>query len=745
MNVRLFLCFLICVAALVFAQSPTAKPDILLITIDTLRADRVGCYGYAGAQTPNIDRLAASGIQFTNAVSHVPLTRPSHISIFTGLYPFQHGIRDNIAPPLPAKIPMLAEMLKKQGYTTAAFVSSFVINSQSGLNRGFDKYEDRFDPEKQPTQFALNLEKRGGETYDEFAAWFKSKTKGPYFAWIHLYDPHFPYEPPQPYASKFQQHPYDGEIAYADEIVGKILKLASPQTLVILASDHGESLGEHGEGAHSYFIYDATLRVPLIIRWPGQLSPAKISMQARLVDLFPTVLDLIGVSIPKTSGSSLKPWLMNPQKADPQWLSYSETLTPYLHFGWSQLLGVRGRGWKYIDAPKTELYDLQKDPHEVTNVVAGNKFLAIQMKKWLADSGATGAVTNTPLPELDSETLEKLASLGYAGINPGPQKPTGAALPDPKDKLEDFKLFNQLIRQGIDDFQKERYGDAAGKFQTLRDRGNTSFEVHYYLGRSLLRLKSYDKASTEIEQALERLPHFLPAYRDLSEGYEARGNFRKAEDALKRGLLVSPDDPSLVQPLAWLYQKQKKWDPAEMLLSAELKSHPDDLQSRYRLAAIYRDTGRSPAAEAQLREILKRNPEEAEAHNQIGMLYGAQSRNNEAAAEFASASRLDPQNEDYRRNLQKVQPQHPLRFKIIETKSRAAAETILRQLQAGKEWDDLARSYSIHPSARSGQPVLEASPSDLDPALATALLPLTAGQISPVITTPTASFLLQKQ
>lgn len=746
MRFRSLPALLICAAAFAFAQTPPVKPDILLITIDTLRADRLGCYGYAGAQTPNIDRLASSGIQFTNAVSHVPLTRPSHISIFTGLYPFQHGIRDNIAPPLSAKIPTLTEILKKQGYVTAAFVSSFVINSQSGLNRGFDTYEDRFDPEKQPTQFALNLEKRGGETFEEFAGWFKSKPKGPTFAWVHLYDPHFPYESPQPYASRFKEHPYDGEIAYADDIVGKILKLISPQTLVILASDHGESLGEHGEGAHSYFIYDATLHVPLMIRWQGKIAPAKVAMQVRLVDLFPTVLDLLGLPVPKTSGASLKPWLLNPQKADPQLLSYSETLTPYLHFGWSQLLGVRGRGWKYIDAPRMELYDLQKDPHELTNVAGGNKTRAAELKKWLADSGAVNTPAASPAPELDPETLEKLASLGYAGINPGPPAPPGTALPDPKDKLEDFKLFNQLIREGIDDFQKERYGEAAGKFQTLRDRGNTSFEVHYYLGRSLLRLKSYDKASTEIEQALEKLPHFLPAYRDLSEVYEAQGNPRKAEDALKRGLLVSQDDPSLVQPLAWLYQRQKKWEAAEKLLVAELKSHPADLQSRYRLGAIYRDTGRVPEAELQFREILKQNPQEAEAHNQIGMLYGAQSRNKEAAAEFDAASRLDPQNEDYRRNLLKVQPaQGPLRFKIIETKSRAAAETILRQLKAGKDWDELARSYSIHPSARSAQPVLEASPAELDAALAAALAPLAPGQISAVITTPTASFILQRQ
>lgn len=738
------------IAAFAFAQQPPLKPDVLLITIDTLRADRLGCYGYAAASTPNIDALAGSGVVFTNAVSHVPLTRPSHISIFTGLYPFKHGIRDNIAASLPASIPTLAELLKKQGYTTAAFVSSFVINAQSGLNRGFDVYDDRFNPDQQPTEFALNLEKRAGETYSEFAEWFARKPAKPYFAWVHFYDPHFPYEPPPPYAARFKERPYDGEIAYTDEIVGKVLKLAGPNTLVILVSDHGESLGEHGEGAHSYFIYDATLHVPMILRWPGHLKPARIGMQSRLVDLFPTLLELVGVAAPATSGASLKPWLLDPQKADPQWMSYSETLTPYLHFGWSQLLGVRGRGWKYVDAPRSELYDLAKDPKELTSVIASNSARSSEMKKWLSASGALAAPQAQAAPELDPETLEKLASLGYAGVNPGPHPPGKGALADPKDKLEDFKTFNLLIREGIDDFRAERYTDAARKFQALRDRENPSFEVHYYLGRSLLRLKSYDKARTEIQLALQKLPHFLPAYRDLSDTYEAQGNLPKAEEALQQGLVISPNQPSLAQPLAWLYQKQKKVAAAEKLLTSELKDYPDDLEARYRLGALYRDTNRAPLAEAQFREILKRAPQEAEAHNQVGMLLGVQGRNTEAAVEFAAALKLAPGNDNYRRNLAKVQestaatPQ-VLRFRIIQTKSRASAETILRKLNAGEDWDALARSYSIHPSARSGQPVLETTAADLDPVLANTLRALKAAQVSLVVETKAGFFLLRKE
>ena len=239
-------------------------PDVVIVTIDTLRADRVGCYGYAKAQTPTIDRLASEGIQFMNAVSHVPLTRPSHLTIFTGLFPFQHNVHDNVAAPLDRKIPTLAEIFHQHGFATGAFVASFVVNSQSGLQRGFDTYADEFDPSKQPTQFALNLEKRGEQVYREFAAWQTGAKTKPYFAWVHLYDPHFPYEPPPPYSTRFASRPYDGEIAYTDEILSKVVRLLRPNTLLIVVSDHGESLGEHGENAHSFFIYDSTLHVPLL-------------------------------------------------------------------------------------------------------------------------------------------------------------------------------------------------------------------------------------------------------------------------------------------------------------------------------------------------------------------------------------------------------------------------------------------------------------------------------------------------
>jgi arylsulfatase A-like enzyme/Flp pilus assembly protein TadD len=730
------------------------KPDVVLITIDTLRADRLGCYGYKPAHTPNIDKVAAEGVMFTNAVSHVPLTRPSHATIFTGLFPFQHGIHDNIAPPLDAKIPTLSEAFQKNGYRTAAFVSSFVINSQSGLQRGFDFYEDKFDPKNQPTDFALNLEKRADEVLNEFQNWKSTSGKNPFFVWLHFYDPHFPYAPPPPYSKTFSEKPYDGEIAYTDEIIGKALKLLDPDTLLIIASDHGESLGDHGENAHSYFIYDSTLKVPLIFHWPVKI-PAKqtVAPQVRLIDLYPTILDLLSIqSQAKISGVSLKPMLNSQNISDPEYPSYCETFTPWLHFGWSRLIGVRMNGWKYIDAPRAELFNLANDPHELTNVYAKERKRAEDFKKWLANNGAleVKAPSNPSAQEIDPEQLEKLASLGYAGGTASPP-PSSAKLADPKDKLDDFKLFNRLIREGIEDFQAKRYADAASKFQILRDRQIPSFEVYYYLGRSLLLLKSYDKSSTELELAIQKLPHFLPAYRDLAELKEAINQPADAEKTLLRGLAITPGHPILVQPLAWLYQRQKRYKEAEKILQDELKKYPDDKEGMYRLASIFRDTERPDQALTQLQQIIRKYPNEAEANNQIGMIYGARNQLQDAEKAFTRALELAPKDEYIRKNLELVRTrmalraEQPIRFQIIQTCSKAAAETILRKLKQGEDWNALARDYSVHPSARSENSVLETTPAELDPGLRQPLASLQPGQTSEVIETKSGFFLLRRE
>ena len=284
----------------------------MLVTIDTLRADRIGAYGNANVATPNMDRLAQQGAMALHTSAHVPLTRPSHVSLFTGLYPSEHGIRDNVSPPLGKNVPVLAEILQQSGFRTAAFVSSIVLAKQSGLNRGFQTYEDAFEIGEDDARFLNTIQKRGDKTVEEAVAWLRAPGADRRFAWVHLYDPHDPYEPPEPYASRYADRLYDGEVAWSDELVGRLdtaLGAAGlrDDTLLVVTSDHGEGLDEHGEAVHGFFVYETTLHVPLVARGPGIPAGAKLDAVTRTIDLMPTLLDLLGLAsnTPKLSGRSL--------------------------------------------------------------------------------------------------------------------------------------------------------------------------------------------------------------------------------------------------------------------------------------------------------------------------------------------------------------------------------------------------------------------------------------------------------
>jgi arylsulfatase A-like enzyme len=318
---------------------PTAR-HVVLVTIDTLRADRLGCYGNPNVATPHLDRLAEEGALALDATVHAPLTRPSHTSMFTGLYPPEHGIRDNVSPSLPEDSVTLAEVLQGVGFHTAAFVSSIVLESQSGLHQGFETYSDQFDvgEESSDVRFLNTIQKRGDETIAEALDWLGSHhAEGRVFLWLHLYDPHDPYQPPEPYATRYAGRPYDGEVAWSDELVGRLDTALTEagirdDTLLVVTSDHGEALGEHGETGHGYFVYETTLRVPLIFRGPGIVPGLRLEVTARSVDLFPTILDLLGLAQPEglhVSGRSLAEAIRG-DDAPPQEVSYAESLMPFL-------------------------------------------------------------------------------------------------------------------------------------------------------------------------------------------------------------------------------------------------------------------------------------------------------------------------------------------------------------------------------------------------------------------------------
>ncbi|HEY7696802.1 MAG TPA: sulfatase, partial [Vicinamibacteria bacterium] len=352
-------------------RRPEPPRNLVLVTIDTLRADRLGCYGAKDVATPKLDRIAQEGARAVRATAHVPLTRPSHTSLLTGMLPTQHGIRDNISPARLPEVPTLATVTKAAGFRTAAFVSSIVLAGGDGLERGFDLYSDeiRSEASSEDLPFLNELQRPGDQTLAEAVSWIESNRDARLFAWIHLYEPHEPYEPPEPYRTRYAERPYDGEVAWSDELVGRLDQALEKlglreDTLLVVTSDHGEGLGEHRETLHGFFVYQTTLSVPLLMRGPGVAPGTRIESLVQTVDLFPTLVEMLGLEPPsnsEVSGVSLAAALRGePYRNEP--VAYAESLVPLMHFGWSDLRSIRRGKWKYIQAPKPELYDLDADP-----------------------------------------------------------------------------------------------------------------------------------------------------------------------------------------------------------------------------------------------------------------------------------------------------------------------------------------------------------------------------------------------
>ena len=366
------------------AQSRGGKPNILLITVDTLRADRLGCYGSKTVATPAMDGLARDGVLFERALAQVPLTFPSHASIFTGTYPSYTGVQDFTSPPLGPEYRTIAQSLKANGYATGAVVSSFVLDRSWGVARGFDFYDDAFSGKSFLEKDLALVERPAKESVDHAIAWLGRTRRRPFFLWLHLYDPHSPYSPPEPFRSQYKDRPYDGEVAYTDAQVGRLLEWLKARrlyagTLIVLVSDHGESLGEHGEKEHGFFIYRSTTHVPLILKPPAgsPVRPGRRAGPVEAVSLAPTLLVVAGLRDPiqkQFQAGGLLAAQTNPEAA----LAYSETFYPFSSFGWNPLRGLESGRYHYIEAPRAELYDLRSDPEEKRNL-AGEQPLRLEL------------------------------------------------------------------------------------------------------------------------------------------------------------------------------------------------------------------------------------------------------------------------------------------------------------------------------------------------------------------------------
>jgi len=632
-------------AAPAFA-APVGGPNVVLITIDTLRADHIGCYGYGQIRTPNIDALAADGARFERAYTAVPVTLPSHTVMFTGTYPMLSGMHDFAANKLNPTQPTLASVLKEHGYATAAVIGSAVLDSRFGLNRGFDFYYDHFDFNRLQESNLEEMERPGNLVADVALDWLSKNYSRKFFLWMHLYDPHYPYRPPPPYASEYKDRPYDGEIAFADAQVGRLIRFLKSKgryanTLIVLSGDHGESLGEHGEKTHGFFIYNATLHVPFIIHLPGGLSPRVASPRivpdlVSLADLMPTVLQTLKLNIPpQVQGRNLLPMIRAKEPEEARSL-YGETFLPRLHFNWSELRGIETANYHFIDAPRPELYDLAHDPGETQNLYAEKKAVAEEMRARLAAlirqySAGQELAEKTGL---DPALMERLKSLGYAGFSGGGSPTiTDRALPDPKDRIQVYELISDAIAQS----QHGDYSNSTEKLNLALKTEPDSVPVHYLLGLNYYRMHEFPKAVGQLERVLQLSPEYALAAFQLGLAYARSGDFDHAIQALKRALELDATNFSAAYNLGVVYQQKQMVTEAMEAFRQSLSIAPDYPLGHRGLGEALLHQGQVDDALTELRRAVELAPLDPGNHAALAKALSAKGLDSEAQEEIRKA------------------------------------------------------------------------------------------------------------
>lgn len=628
-----------------------ARPDVIVVTIDTLRADHVGAYGSKAGATPTLDALALRGILAQDAVVQVPMTRPSHASLMTGLLPFQHGIRDNASPPLARTVPTLASSFRAAGYATAAFIAAYPVSRGSGLDNGFEVFDDPFVAEAEGASGAADRNERpAGEVLDAALAWLARPSTRPRFVWIHIFEPHYPYEPPAPFAQRFKANPYDGEVAAADAAVKRLLDAfpSGSDRLVAVTSDHGEGLGDHGEDEHHLFVYDSTLRVPLILAGGDLPRGVRIKGQFRSIDLMPTLLDLAGVAPPRVTGASRAANLRS-GAVIPDNESYAESLYGSIHFGYAPVRALRAEGLKYIDTPKAELYRVATDPGELANVAAARAPLASAMQKRLRQlhgEDARGPVAAAPV---DAATQERLASLGYVGAGASSAAvKDGAPLPDPKDRAAEYARYSRGVNAAL---LARRRSDPAGVIRSLQPLVRdfpTNATIPQYLGEALLETRRFAEAIPFLQQARDAAPTSWRRWGRLAEALSGAGRMDEALAAAVRGLAVAPRETDLIRLRAALLVRAGRGAEGATFLESASAANPGDAVLLAEVASLRRNAGNLSGADAASARAASLAPRNADVWLSRGLVLGAMGRGDEAGQAFERAMQLNPSSADAR-------------------------------------------------------------------------------------------------
>ena len=629
---------------LVGAQPP--RPSLVLITLDTVRADHLGSYGYKSARTPVLDRLAREGVQFADATTHAPITGPAHVGILTGMYPARFGIRDNAATPIPPDVITLAEVLKGAGYRTGGFIGAFILDRAYGFDQGFDVFDSEFtgfDPRAR-----LNAERPATAVVDRTVAWLKTLSPGqPFFAWVHLYDAHSPYTPPPPFEKLFKDRPYDGEIAGVDRAIGSVIAALEERglldrTLIVAIGDHGEGLGEHGEDAHGVFLYDSVLRIPWVMRLPGrERAGTVIREQVRAVDLMPTVLDALQVTSPKgLDGESLLGVIRGRSRQDVP-PAYAETYYPKLHYGWSELRAVRVGDWKFIEAPRPELYAVRIDAAERANVIGNQGGLASRLNAEI--TGIASAWSSAPdrqAPTPDRETLERLRSLGYVGF--GTPAVSGARGADPKDMISTLSAFNQLMGDATEDLRAGRRTAAADKLTRALAINTRAYNVHVMLGDVYLESKKYEQALGEYEAAALLNPNSAAPLLGAASTLLSQGQLDLAAGKIDEAERLEPLSSEVQFARGRISERAGRTPEALGHYERAVTANPSDPRPRARLANAAIQLRLVDVAAAQFTELLAMGYEPARTHFGLGWVAQARGDRATAAREYRQALALDP-------------------------------------------------------------------------------------------------------
>ncbi len=682
---------------------PERPWNLVVITLDTTRRDRLGCYGHSGGLTPNLDMLAKRGILFEEAVTPVPITLPAHATLFIGQNPQVHGVRNNTTFRLPEEARTLAEFLREDGYATGATLGAAPVEAGFGLEQGFDHYDDAF-PVKTTLRTGKRPERRATEVTTAGLAWIAEHATEPFFHWLHYFDPHHPYEPPPPFDTRHRLA-YDGEIAYMDDQVGRLITGLDEldlmgRTWVLCVADHGESLGEHGEETHAYLIYGATQRVPCLLVPPKGMGAGiqhdglhdeavrgrRVAEIVSLRDLGTTVLNALGWSqVRLGDGRSLLP-LVAGEKSTPQ-VVYTETLAPFLDLGWTPLRGVRTERWSYIRAPEPELYDLRSDPVEARNLHERRPAVAGQLAAWCDYYAALdqGYQTQTP----SAESVERLRSLGYVGA----PAVSSAAFPDDKDPKHRMGLLTRTMSaNGLLDQDPEAAIDLLRS--VLRaDPGNPM--ALRLLARACIRVRDWQSASEACGALLAQMPGDLEMQSVLGLSQMMRGHEVEAESLLSGVLAADPDDLFTRTHYAVLLTRRGRTEEARSILEDTVARFPGVAEPLTELAIFEWNRGNTERAVALAEEALELHERQAPAWALRGEALLREAGEHARRGEVDQAAARREQAEAYYRHALEIDPGEPI-----------AAERLAALAAAGGETGAAIASYERLLERRANDPAL---------------------------------------